>query len=201
MAIGGGYIWWDRANVDSEGFVTSDTVEMESDAYAVIGGPIEIDEDVEGALRWMDIGGIKVEGTNNDPHKGSFIGIGDEADVEAYLADVEYDEITEMEPFPKFDDVEYERHPGNSVPADPTSQTFWAASAHGDGTQTLEWEMETGDYWVVLMNEDGTAGINVDVEMAVEVPRMLLSTGIAMVICGIVAVIGGTVVVVLVRRE
>ncbi len=91
--------------------------------------PVNIDVD-EWFWDWTPIDTIKVESSNNNPSKGIFIGLAGESDLQAYLADVDYDEITDF-PF-LGSDVDYENHPGGSVPAVPTSQTFWEVSAHED---------------------------------------------------------------------
>ncbi len=75
--------------------------------------------------------------------------------------------------------------------------TFWEASATGPGAQTLEWEPETGRFWVVVMNTDGSAGVDVGVSFGARVPilrtvrSMLLAGGfIALAIGGLVIYLG-----------
>ena len=76
------------------------------------------------------------------------MGVADEADLNNYLDNVNYDEITSID-FGwhlDFTEVAYDNHPGNSTPLAPASDTIWTASAHGAAIQTLEWETEVGSY-------------------------------------------------------
>ena len=45
----------------------------------------------------------------------------------------------------------------------PGAQRFWAASAQGGGTQALTWDVEDGDWSVVVMNADGSPGVDAGV--------------------------------------
>ncbi|MCK4697690.1 MAG: DUF4389 domain-containing protein, partial [Dehalococcoidia bacterium] len=129
--------------------------------------------------------------------KGIFIGVAEESDWKAYLSDVEYDEITDfsLDPF----DVDYINHPGSSVPAAPTSQTFWTAEMSGTGTQTLEWQLETGTYSVVLMNQDGSSGVDLDMAVGAKVP-LIFGVGVGMVVMGIVALVVGILMIIFAIR-
>jgi hypothetical protein len=199
LVLGGTLVWADSEYVDSDGYVTSDDFEMETTSYAIVGGPIEIDKDAEDALRWIDVGPFRVKATNNDPSKGTFRGIAEETDVEAYLADVDYAEIAEIDEWP-IEDPDYDYHLGDSVPAAPASLDIWAASVSGTGTQTLEWEFEEGDYMVVVMNEDGSEDVAAEAELAAKVPRVVLWTGIILLVLGIVALAGGVLMTILSLR-
>ena len=42
----------------------------------------------------------------------------------------------------------------------PAEQDIWAAPPHGDGRQTLTWDVEDGDWSVVVMNADGSPGVH-----------------------------------------
>jgi hypothetical protein len=189
MAGGGALVWLDKGHADSEGFITTNTIHLERGSYAIITKPADID--LESGW-WLGdrhhIATIKVQGSSEDPQKQIFIGIADEADVQAYLSGVGYDEIRDFRVHPFR--VEYTNHPGNSAPAAPTSQTFWVVSEHGPGTQTLEWQLETGNWVLVLMNADGSAGVNVSGSIGVKAPWVFW-VGIGVLIGGIVLLIIG----------
>ena len=53
-------------------------------------------------------------------------------------------------------DADYEDHAGDRRPVAPADSHIWAASEHGSGKQTLNWDIEDGDYSVVVMNADGS---------------------------------------------
>jgi hypothetical protein len=64
----------------------------------------------------------------------------------------------------------YRDHGGDRRPARPADQHFWAASAHGSGTQTVAWDLEDGDWSIVVMNADGSRGVDTDISAAAKVP-------------------------------
>ena len=206
LLFGGGVLLWVHiALTDSEGFITTDTHQLERGSYAIVTEPADIEFDEEWNWGWgwhqaWDLGDLvtfKVEGSNNDHSKGIFIGVAEESDWKAYLSDVEYDEITDfsLDPF----DVEYMNHPGSSVPAAPTSQTFWTAEMSGTGTQTLEWKLETGTYSVVLMNQDGSQGLDLDIAVGAKVP-LIFGVGVGLVVVGIVALVVGILMIIFAIR-
>jgi hypothetical protein len=201
IAGGGAMVWLDKAHSDSEGFITTDTIHLERASYAITTQPAEMDLE-SGWSGWFvdrhDIATIKVQGSSEDNSKQIFIGIADEADVTAYLNGVNYDEIKEFRIHPFR--VYYTSHPGNSSPAVPASQTFWEISKHGPGTQTLEWEVETGNWVLVLMNADGSAGVDVSGSIGVKAPWVFW-VGLGFLIGGIVLLIIGVGLVLLATRR
>jgi hypothetical protein len=192
IAAGGTLVWLDKAHSDSEGFITTNTIHLERASYAITTEPAEIDFEIEIEPWWFvdghDIATIKVQGSSEDSSKQIFIGIADEADVQAYLNSVNYDEISEFRVSPFR--VYYTNHPGSSAPAAPTSQTFWIISEYGPGTQTLEWEVETGNWVLVLMNADGSAGVDVSGSVGVDIP-WIFWVGVGLIVGGIVLLIIG----------
>ncbi len=206
LLFGGGVLLWVHiALTDSEGFITTNTHQLERGSYAIVTEPADIEFDGEWNWGWGwhrawelgDLFTFKIEGSNNDPSKGIFIGVAEESDWKAYLSDVEYDEITDfsIDPF----DVDYINHPGSSVPAAPTSQTFWTAEMSGTGTQTLEWQLETGTYSVVLMNQDGSQGLDLDMAVGAKIP-LIFGVGVGLVVVGIVALVVGILMIIFAIR-
>jgi len=193
LAGGGALIWVDATHVDDEEFINSDTINIERDTHAVITGPIDIDEEALRVVNWMGIiTDFEIEGRSNDSSKGIFIGVADESDVEAYLSNVAYDEMTFID-FGwqlSIDDIIYTKHPGNSIPVAPTSETFWTASSHGNGTQTMAWETEAGRHSIVLMNDDGSAGVDLSVIYKVKIPS-IFGLSVGLLVGGILVLIGG----------
>jgi hypothetical protein len=100
---------------------------------------------------------LRLDSTNE---RRVFVGIGPRSAVEGYLRGVARAEIADVstEPF----SVEY-RHLGDGAPSRPPGEeTFWRAYAEGPGAQTLTWPVESGDWVVVVMNQDASAGVGVD---------------------------------------
>lgn len=51
-------------------------------------------------------------------------------------------------------------------------QGFWEASASGSGTQMLQWIPEDNGYMIVVMNADGSQGVDVAVQIGAKVPGL-----------------------------
>ena len=88
------------------------------------------------------------------------------------------------------DDITYTKHSGNSIPLAPTSETFWTASSYGTGTQTMAWETEAGHHSIVLMNDDGSAGVDLSIIYKVKIP-LIFGLSVGLLVGGIVVLIGG----------
>jgi uncharacterized membrane protein len=191
LLVGGGALLWaDNTIKDSEGFYTTRTIQIEKDSYAIVTGPANIDIDAGWGWGWgWDLGDLatfKVEGSNNDPSNQIFIGVARESDIDAYLSSVEYDEMTQLHIYPY--SVDYRNHPGSIVPGAPTSQTFWTESTYGTGTQILEWELEPGSHSLVLMNNDGSAGVDMNIVFGAKVP-LLIGVGVGILVAGAVGLL------------
>lgn len=202
MLAGGGLLWVNAAATDADGFLKSRTATLETDAYAIVTEPAEVRWDCRSGWCYDpgDFVTFKIEGTNENPSKGTFIGIARERDVNRYLEDVEYDEIIEWTPTAGSNDIEYRRHYGDSVPAEPTSQTFWDESVYGADTQSLVWEPKEGNWIIVVMNQDASAGIEVTGSAGAKVP-WLFWTGLGFVVGGAVILVLGIVMVYFAARE
>ena len=125
--------------------------------------------DVNGVPSWLNVsdhlGRVRIDPTSTSG-KPAFIGIARTHDVDAYLDGVAHDEITDFD-FDPFA-TETARRTGEGRPAMPGAQTFWAASS-ADG-RTLDWKVREGDWTVVVMNADGSAGVDVEAKAGAKVP-------------------------------
>jgi len=186
---------------DNQGFITTKSHTLQRDSYAIVFQHININVG-EIAGEWgvwrpspSDFVTIRLTASSNDPSKNTFIGIAPAANVQSYLFDVYYHEVARFSVSPSRDlTVEYTTHPGDSVTSDPSSQTFWTVSQHGTGTQTLEWAPEAGSYWIVLMNEDGSAGVDSAITLGANIP-LLFSIGLALFGGGVIALIIGAIMI------
>ena len=109
----------------------------------------------------------------------------------AYLDGVAQAQIedVEVDPFR----VEYQFRDGADQADPPTEQDFWVAQ--GTDGEPLVWDLESGDWVVVVMNADGSAGVSVDAAVAAKVD-WLLPLGIGLLIGGFVFLVGGALLVV-----
>lgn len=191
LLAGGWLMWAEKTLKDSEGFYRTKTIQLEKDSYAIAtpGARIELGEDSGWFFRgrrWDpgDFLSVKIEGSSSDPSKQIFIGVAQASKVENYLKDVEYHELTPLVILRSR--LGYVRHLGTSKPEAPTTQPFWKATAYGGGTQTLVWGIEEGAYALVLMNEDGSRGLDLNVSFGVRAPPIVWGIGVALLVVGIV---------------
>ena len=195
---GGGIVGVDVAFTDEDGFLTAPPAAVERDTYAVTANVVLEDEWI---WWWREPTHAQMKMTGA---AAVFLGIASRQDVEAYLAGVSYAQIEDLE----FADyrkngvwaTEYRDVVGDRAPAPPADQTFWVASAVGEGTQTLRWEIEPGDWTLVAMNADGSRGIALDGTVGVEAP-WLLGLGIGVLAVGFVLLLIGVVLVLIVARS
>jgi uncharacterized RDD family membrane protein YckC len=178
---------------------------LETDTHAIVFQDINLDLD-DASESWSvwspgDIVTVELIASSNDPSKSVLIGIAEASGVAPYLSDVEYDEVVdwrgiEFAPF-RVGEVEagVRHHTGDAAPADPAGQDFWAVSAHGSGSQQLEWSPETGEYWVVLMNEDGSAGVDADLELVLSSEFLSALIGGGLLAGGLVGLLIGGVLI------
>ena len=166
---------------DDDGYLMSPATTLESPGLAVTSRAVELETDPAGvdlASRWL--GTVRVVARSQTPDD-VFVGVGPSSDVDAWLDGVAHSTIVEPpggegEPDTVFID-------GDTATLPPGDETFWAASASGEGRQALVWEPEDGDWTVVVANADGTAPVVTRVAVGAEVP-VLDAVAIGLVVAG-----------------
>jgi hypothetical protein len=99
-----------------------------------------------------------------------FVGIASVADATAYLGGVQRTVVDSLgfdTPATSADEIS-----GGAPSGPPTDQDFWTASTSGTGTQQLTWEPAAGDWMLVVMNADGSAGLQVEARVGAEFPAL-----------------------------
>jgi hypothetical protein len=103
--------------------------------------------------------------------KDVFVGIARTSDVSAYLRGTAHATVTDLDYAPF--DADYDTAGGARRAEPPTDQRIWAAQAHGAGAQSLTWDVADGDWSVVVMNADGSAGVDAGVSAGAKVPFLV----------------------------
>ena len=169
----------------------SDPLTIEVPSRAVVTDDVEL-------LRWTTMpefvsppDDVRVEGVASGSET-IFMGIAPADAVAGYLDGVAHDEITAWESrADDITDVVYTRNEGVTDPAAPGTKGFWVASVSGSGEQTLDWTIESGEWALVIMNADASPGVSADVRFGVATPSVLFPIGLASLVVGLVALIGG----------
>ena len=177
LAAGVAAVVIDQTQRDEQGFLMSPSRSFSSPGYAVVSESADVSiEGDEWAVRAF-LGDVKIE---SDAVRPVFIGIGPQADVERYLGDVERSVVTGFQRHPRYD-----QQSGGAPAGAPTAERFWVASASGAGEQAIIWKPQSGDWVAVLMNADGTRGVQADLSIGAELDAALW-IGIGMLAGGVV---------------
>ena len=190
----------------TDGFFQTGEVRLASPTYAITSDRVDLESE-PGETDWLvDRGALGTVRLSLDPGRPGtpiFAGIGPTSDVASYLEGVPNDSIRDIELSP--DRVLYRRVSGEAAPQPPGEQPFWVAQVTADTADELTWEVESGDWTVVLMNADASRGVDVDARLGIKVD-WLLPAVIGLLIAGVVVLAGGAVLVIfggrgLARRE
>jgi hypothetical protein len=161
VVLGGALLGMHSTKRDSQGFYGTGKAKLHTPTHALVAD--KLDANGPGWLfEKSRLGTIRVQATGTSA-KPVFVGVAKTSQIDAYLRGVAQDELTDfdVDPFT----VDYKRRPGTAVPAAPGSQAFWAARTSGSGRQTLTWPVEKGNWGVVIMNADGSAGVQAGVSV------------------------------------
>lgn len=127
--------------------------------------------------------------------KPVFIGVGPAAAVDRYLAGAAVETVTDFEVRPFR--LTTTRVDGTAGLPSPLDQTFWVEQASGLAPASANWKIRDGGYRVVVMNADGSPGVNVDGGLSVRVPHLsaigasLLAGGLFVVFIGMALLVIG----------
>ena len=167
LLLGGGLALYGEAEKDSNGYLNTDAERFEAGTRALATENLDVDI---GGIDTGDLGKVRLEAESRDG-KDVFVGIARTSDVERYLANVPYTTVDDVEAGP-FDDfhADYTRHSGQRHPEAPEHAGIWAASNQGAGQQAVDWEIEDGDWSVVVMNADGSLGVDADISAGADLP-------------------------------
>ena len=156
----------DQTQRDSNGYLMTSTEPYSTSTYALVSGSYRGGTSGDWFVNRDLIGTVKVRVSSTRP---VFIGIGPENAVNTYLSGVAYARGNSLTT-PSSD---FRTHPGGAPATPPGAQTFWSASSTGTGHQALTWKPQAGNWRIVLMNADGSAGVSSDVSIGAKMPHLL----------------------------
>jgi hypothetical protein len=166
LAAGGGFLLWVDRTQREGGYLTTQTERFATSSYALTRERLEVDAGGPNWI-WNDnwLGKVRIRGEGASA-KPLFIGVGPEAAVAGYLGRVAHADVEDIDVDPFR--VDYRQIAGAAPRGPPTAQSFWAASASGQGRQSVTWKVRDGDWSVVLMNADGSRGVAADVDLGAQ---------------------------------
>jgi hypothetical protein len=182
------------ASSNDDGYLTDGEVALRSAGYAVTVREIGVNGSVPDFVTDAgDLGQVRIRAASQDAGTPLFVGIAPRSAVDGYLAGVGNDELRdfEVDPFR----AEYRQHAGGPPDTAPGVQSFWTVSDAGTGSRELSWDIAPGDWAVVVMNADASAGVDATVDVGASVPA-LRPFGIGFLVVGGAVLVTGVVVVV-----
>jgi hypothetical protein len=195
LLVVGGLALWGNAQKDGDGYLSTDTHRFEAGTRALATGNLDLDLDGgEWVMDSSDLGKVRLQ-VESSEDKPVFVGIARTTDVDDYLAGVAHTTLTDVDSAPFAAD--YDDHAGARRPAAPSNSPIWTASQHGSGKQTLNWEIEDGDWSVVVMNADGSAGVDALISTGAKVPFLdelgwsALGSGSFVLVAGLALLVTG----------
>jgi hypothetical protein len=153
---------------DRDGYLSTSSERFEAGTRALATQNLDVNLDGTGSVvSTGEFGKVRLKVA---PQSGKpvFVGIARSSDVAGYLRGVPHTTLTDVESSPF--KATYRPHGGKQRPAAPAKQSIWAASAHGKGTQTLNRDVQDGDWSVVVMNADGSPGVQAGISAGAKAP-------------------------------
>lgn len=197
LLIGAATLGWAlAAQRDESGFFSTETERFETEHYAITSDRVDLGSEGGADEWWSDrelaTVRVRVDGAGE---RAVFVGIAHDADLEAYLADVPYARVDDVDLHPFSAEYVTENPNGAATPDPPGDQDIWVASATGPGTQTLTWDLEPGEWALVVMNADGSQGVATDVEVGIKIDY-LVPIAIGLAVGGLLLLGGGAALIV-----
>ena len=190
LAGGGALLWGDRVARDGNGYLNSASQAFSSTGYAITSTSI----DLSTGAAWLPVSStlgkarLEVTGANGSD---VFVGIARQGDTTAYLGGIQRTIVTDVG-----SGASAAITTGAGAPSTPPGeQTFWTAKSSGSGKQTLTWSPTSGNWVLVVMNTDGSAGVSVDARLGATVPALgglawgLLAAGLVLLVIGVLAIV------------
>jgi hypothetical protein len=131
----------------------------------------------------------------SDSDQPVFVGIGPAADVDRYLAGATVQTVSDFDLWPL--QLDTETREGTQQPGSPLDETFWVAQSDSATSAATSWKIDDGSYRVVVMNVDGSPGVDVDGSLSVRVPLLgaitvgSLAGGALLVVIGVSLLVSG----------
>lgn len=201
LLIGGAILLGTNAAQRDGTYLITDSERYLSTGHAIVGPPLVVDTGLAGLPPLEDIASFTVRVSPVIPDQPIFVGVGDASDIATYLDDVPHatlggmswsqdGQLTGQWSWPSNGDNNLQEIAGAETPEPPTEQDFWAESATGTGTQEITFDLQEGDWSLVVMSEDGTRPVWVDLQAGART-ELFGAVGSSVLIVGAIGVVVG----------
>ncbi|MGM0930118.1 MAG: DUF4389 domain-containing protein [Actinomycetota bacterium] len=196
MIIAASIVLGASAAQSNGGYLTGGTKQYQSTGYALTSPSVEVEPWSDGMPPVGDLASVQVRAESVVPDQEVFVGIAKASDVQTYLRDVPVTPLTGAawpqtgEGQMPWRDNRDRTTPGNRAPDAPAEQDFWTESATGSGSQTISWQVQPGQWSLVVMNADASRPVWVDLQAGAR-SDLLGAIGGGLLIPGIIALVIG----------
>jgi len=157
---------FDQTQRDASGYLMTGSTAYSTDTYALVSDSYRTGAAGDVLVARDMLGTVRIRSHSSTP---VFVGIARAAAVDSYLAGVRHEVAT------RFDaqQSDFRLHDGGAPATPPTAKHFWAAQSRGSGIQTLSWSPQNGNWRIVVMNANGSAGVRTDLALGARFPHLL----------------------------
>ena len=168
MLAAGGALLWGNAQKDHDGYLHTGTDRFHTRTAAIATDNLDVETGGASDLLGHDLFGKVRVRAESHTGKPVFVGIARTADVDRYLRGTSHAIVTDVDTSPF--KAEYRTVPSARRPARPAEQSFWAASARGNGRQQVTWKVRDGNWSVVVMNADASPRVDTGISGGADLP-------------------------------
>ncbi|RJT85263.1 hypothetical protein D6T64_20350 [Cryobacterium melibiosiphilum] len=204
LMLAGGAALWAMGQTRGTGFFQTPTVSVAAESYALVSPPMDVETDLsDTTVLPFDLGTLRLVAESANSGTPIFVGVGPQADVDRYLANVHHTVLTTASVGPV--GSQYRDVPGSVAPALPGDQGFWTLSASGTGEQQIVWDLQTltaaySNTWtIVVMNADASANVAAQLtggarsDLIAPIGWALVASGVVVLLIGVVLIVLGAV--------
>jgi hypothetical protein len=166
LAGGAASVIFDQTQRDQAGYITTASHSYSTGTYALVSNSYRAGTSGDVFVARDMLGTVRIRAQSERP---LFVGIAHTADVNSYLGHVRRDVGSALDVRPS----DFRVVGGGTPPTVPTAQHFWATKAVGSGSLTLRWTPQNGSWRIVVMNADGSAGVQTKLSIGARLPHLL----------------------------
>ena len=166
LLAGGTALVFDQTQRDASGYLMTHSTAYSTDTYALVSDSYRTGAAGDRMVVRDMLGTVRIRTESVQP---VFVGIGPAAAVDSYLANVRREVATRFDA----NQTDFRLSNGGAPAVPPTARRFWAAQSLGSGAQTLSWSPRNGDWRIVVMNANGSAGVRAELAIGARFPHLL----------------------------
>lgn len=194
LAGGGTALVFDQTQRDANGYLMTGPTTYSTGTHALVSDSYRTGAAGDPLVARDMLGTVRIRTRSAQP---VFVGIGPAAAVRSYLAGVGREVATRLDAAQR----DFRLHPGGAPTAAPASKHFWVAHSLGSGSRTLFWAPTNGQYRIVVMNADGSAGVRATLAVGASFPHLLWIGLVALGAGALLLLIGGVGILAAVQRS